>query len=129
MMILCLKINYRKKNYRHGNQLAVINSVKITDLDNTKISKVETGTTFKIIVSLEAKEELEKLIVGISLRNLMGLVIYGINTHLMNVDLPDLQAGQQLKVCFQIPCHLNKGIYTFTVGIHSEEGISYDWVE
>ncbi len=114
---------------RHGNQLAVINSVKITDLDNNKLSKVETGTTFQIIVSLEAKEELEKLIVGISLRNLMGLVIYGINTHLMNVDLPDLQAGQQLKVCFQIPCHLNKGIYTFTVGIHSEEGISYDWVD
>jgi lipopolysaccharide transport system ATP-binding protein len=114
---------------RHGNQLAVINSVKITDLDNNKINKVETGTTFQIIVSLEAKEELEKLIVGISLRNLMGLVIYGINTHLMDVDLPDLQAGQQLKVCFQIPCHLNKGIYTFTVGIHSEEGISYDWVD
>lgn len=124
-----LENQLQKKNYRHGNQLAVINSVKITDLDNKKISKVETGTTFQIIVSLEAKEELEKLIVGISLRNLMGLVIYGINTHLMNVDLPDLQTGQQLKVCFQIPCHLNKGIYTFTVGIHSEEGISYDWVD
>ncbi|MBV6623529.1 MAG: ABC transporter ATP-binding protein [Rivularia sp. (in: Bacteria)] len=114
---------------RHGNQLAVIDNVKITDSDNQEINKVETGTTFKIIILLRAKEELDKLVVGISLRNLMGLVMYGINTRLMNVDLPNLNSGQQLKVCFHIPCHLNKGVYTFTIGVHSEEGISYDWVD
>ncbi|MGJ5673552.1 MAG: Wzt carbohydrate-binding domain-containing protein [Nostochopsis sp.] len=26
-------------------------------------------------------------------------------------------------------CHLNKGVYTLTVGVHSEEGISYDWID
>jgi lipopolysaccharide transport system ATP-binding protein len=24
---------------------------------------------------------------------------------------------------------MNKGVYTVTVGIHSEEGLSYDWVD
>lgn len=124
-----VKNQTQKKLHRHGNKLAVIDSVKITDLDNKEISKVETGSTFKIIVSLQAKEELAKVIVGISLRNLMGLVMYGVNTHIMNIDLPDLKPGQQLSVIFYIPCHLNKGVYTFTVGIHSEEGVSYDWVD
>lgn len=119
----------RKALHRHGNQLAIINSVTITDLDNQEISKVETGSIFQIVVCLQAKGELSDLVVGISLRNLMGLVIYGTNTYLMNVKLPKLTAGQKLTVSFQLPCHLNKGVYTLTVGVHSEEGISYDWID
>lgn len=119
----------RKALHRHGNQLAIINSVTITDLDNQEISKVETGSIFQIVVCLQAKGEVSDLVVGISLRNLMGLVIYGTNTYLMNVKLPKLTAGQKLTVSFQLPCHLNKGVYTLTVGVHSEEGISYDWID
>ncbi|WP_315786954.1 ABC transporter ATP-binding protein [Fischerella sp. JS2] len=119
----------RKALHRHGNQLAIINSVTITDLDNQELSKVETGSVFQVIVCLEAKGELSDLVVGISLRNLMGLVIYGTNTYLMNVKLPKLTACQKLTVYFQVPCYLNKGVYTLTVGVHSEEGISYDWID
>ncbi|PMB40010.1 ABC transporter ATP-binding protein, partial [Fischerella thermalis CCMEE 5205] len=76
-----------------------------------------------------AKGKLSDVIVGISIRNLMGLVMYGTNTKLLNVKLPELSNGEQLKVSFQVPCHLNKGVYTVTVGVHSEEGISYDWID
>ena len=115
--------------HRHGNQLAIINSVKLTDLNNKEITKLETGSTFQIKVALTIKAELSDIVVGISLRNLMGLVIYGTNTHLMGVVFPELKADKKLTVCFQIPCYLNKGVYTFTVGVHSEEGISYDWID
>ncbi|MGJ5673563.1 MAG: ABC transporter ATP-binding protein [Nostochopsis sp.] len=126
---LVVEKTQRKKLHRHGNQLAIINSVKITDLDNQEVDKVETGSNFQIVVSLNAQGELSDLVVGISLRNLMGLVIYGTNTYLMNVELPKLTTGQNLTVAFQIPCYLNKGVYTLTSGIHSEEGISYDWID
>ncbi|WP_235657886.1 Wzt carbohydrate-binding domain-containing protein [Fischerella thermalis] len=115
--------------HRHGNKLATINSIKLTDLDKKEISKVESGSTFQVLISLEAKAELSDLVVGISLRNLMGLVMYGTNTFLKGCNLPKLKAGEHLQVCFQIPCYLNKGVYTFTVGVHSEEGISYDWID
>jgi lipopolysaccharide transport system ATP-binding protein len=123
--------NEQNKNiYRHGNQLAVLNYVKITDLDNQEIeSKLETGSFFKIVVCLEAKIEISDLVIGLSIRNLMGVVIYGTNTHLMGVQLPQLKKYQQLTASFQIPCYLNKGIYTVTTAIHSEEGMSYDWMD
>lgn len=119
----------QKALHRHGNQLVKIDNVKLIDLDNQEITKVETGSIFQVLVSLTAKVELSDLVVGISLKNLMGMVIYGTNTYLMEADLPCLQADEQLTVCFQIPCYLNKGVYTFTVGVHSEEGISYDWID
>lgn len=115
--------------HRHGNQLATIKSVQITDLHGREITKVETGSLFQVVVFLEVSAELSDLVVGISLRNLMGLVIYGTNSHLLNITLPKLQPNQKLGVYFQIPCLLNKGVYTFTVGIHSEQGISYDWID
>lgn len=124
-----VKNNKDSSLHRHGNKLAIIKSVQIIDLKGNKIAKLETGEGFKISVLLQAKAELSDLIVGISIRNLMGLVIYGINTHLLNIKLPELNPNQELTVLFKIPCYMNKGVYTVTLGIHSEEGLSYDWVD
>lgn len=124
-----IKDNQEDSKHRHGNKLAVIKDVKIINLEQTEVTKIETGKTFKIKVSMEAQAELSDLIVGISIRNLMGLVMYGTNTQVMDVKLPHLKSGQELAVCFQVPCYLNKGAYTVTVGIHSEEGLSYDWID
>lgn len=115
--------------HRHGNKVAIINRVTLTDLNNKEIEKIETGNIFQLKVYLTITAELSDIVVGISLRNLMGLVIYGTNTQLMDVTFPELKPDCKLTVCFQIPCYLNKGVYTFTVGVHSEEGISYDWVD
>ncbi|MEH2091152.1 ABC transporter ATP-binding protein [Nostoc sp.] len=115
--------------HRHGNKLALIKNVQINDLEGKKVVKLETGKTYHITVLIEAQSEISDLIVGISIRNLMGLVIYGTNSHLLNIKLPNLENTQQLTVIFQLPCYLNKGVYTVTIGIHSEEGLSYDWID
>ena len=119
------------KIHRHGNQFAVLNYVKLTNIEGQAIypEKLETGSVFKIVIGLEAKSNLSDLVIGFSIRNLMGLVVYGTNTYLMNFQLPQLSSGQQIIVEFRLPCYFNKGIYTLTVGIHSEEGISYDWMD
>lgn len=124
-----LKTNQNESLHRHGNKLAIIKSVQLIDLKGKKIAKLETGQRFQISVLLQAKAKLSDLIVGISIRNLMGLVIYGINTHLLNIKLPEINQNQELTVLFKIPCYMNKGVYTVTLGIHSEEGLSYDWVD
>lgn len=124
-----IKENQDKTLHRHGNKLATVNNVEVIDFQGKETKKIETGKNFQISILVEAKAEISDLIVGISIRNLMGLVIYGTNTHLQKIKLPGLQENQELKVLFQVPCYLNKGVYTITVGIHSEEGLSYDWVD
>jgi lipopolysaccharide transport system ATP-binding protein len=118
-----------KKIHRHGNKLAILKSVKVTDLEGREIkSKLLTGSLFNIEVCLEAKTELSDLVIGFYISNLMGVFLYGTNTKLMDIPLKKLVKGQQLLANFEMPCHLNSGIYTVTVGIHSEEGMSYDWM-
>lgn len=122
-----------KPLHRHGNKQAIIESVKVTDLRNREINqnlqKLETGSTFKIIVSIKSYANLTDLVVGISLRNLMGVVIYGTNTLIKNCVIPPINKGEDLQVEFHLPCHLNRGVYTVTVGAHSSQGISYDWLD
>jgi lipopolysaccharide transport system ATP-binding protein len=122
--------NKHKKIHRHGNKLATINSVKIKDLKGGDIkSKLLTESVFNIEVSLESQtEELSDLVVGFYISNLIGVILYGTNTRLMGIPLSKVSKGQRLVVSFQMPCYLNRGIYTITVGIHSEEGMSYDWM-
>lgn len=115
--------------HRHGNKLAVIKNAQLKTLNGKKVENIETGLIFRIEVLLEASAEIYDLVVGISIRNLMGLVIYGTNTNLLDTSIPYLIAGQQISVIFQLPCYFNKGVYTLTVGIHSEEGLSYDWID
>ena len=119
----------RLHEYRHGNRIAVIDEVNITNNDNRKVETIETGSQFNIQVKLAANAKLSDLVIGISIRNLMGLVIYGTNTQLLNCTLPQLDREQKLTVKFKLPCNLHKGIYTVTVGVHSQEGLSYDWID
>lgn len=115
--------------HRHGNKLAVLKEVIVTDLSDRKIEKLETGLPIKFKVTLEVKEQIADLVVGISVRNLLGLVMYGTNTQLMKCELPKLNHGDLLTVVFQANCYLNKGIYTLTAALHSQEGLSYDWID
>lgn len=59
----------------------------------------------------------------------MGLVIYGTNTFLVNSQSIKLDNNQQVTVTFQVPYCFNRGVYTLTVGVHSIEGTSYDWID
>jgi lipopolysaccharide transport system ATP-binding protein len=121
--------NPKLQEHRHGNRLAVIHEVKIANISNQTVDIIETGSWFQILVNLKVNSKLSDLVIGISIRNLMGLVMYGTNTKLMNCQLPEIDKGQELTVGFQLPCYLHKGVYTVTVGVHSEEGISYDWID
>ena len=115
--------------YRHGNNSVNIKNVKITDLKDRLINRIETGEKLKIHVYLQANANILDLIIGISIRNLMGVVIYGTNTFLLSKEALTIQQDQNLTVVFQLPCYLNKGIYTITIGLHSEEDVSYEWID
>lgn len=121
--------NSTSQQNRHGNQLAVIKDLNIANSEGWETDKFSTTDQLKIKVVVEASTNIADLVVGISIRNLMGLVVYGTNTFLSHCRLPEIKPRQQLETVFTIPCYLNQGVYTVTVGVHSEEGLSYDWVD
>ncbi|MCW6037299.1 ABC transporter ATP-binding protein [Spirulina subsalsa FACHB-351] len=116
--------------HRHGNAFAEIKSAIITNLDNIDLKgKVETGSKFKLRVNIQGNNDLDDIVVGLSLRTLTGVILYGTNTYLLKKSIPSLSKHQSTVVEFEVPCFLNKGLYSISIGVHSTEGISYDWID
>jgi lipopolysaccharide transport system ATP-binding protein len=67
--------------------------------------------------------------VGILIRNRIGMEVYGTNTRLEQVDLGCFQAGEILDVDFQFECWLAPQQYTLTVATQNPDGSSHDWLD
>ena len=68
-------------------------------------------------------------VVGIMLRTLIGMEVYGTNTQLERVKLGPVKAGDTRVVIFEFPCLLCPQEYTVTAASHDPDGVWHDWVE
>lgn len=122
--------NYSFDWHRHGNGNLTIENATISDnFDNNLKGKVQTGSDFKITIELVAHQKIDDFIVGISLRTLTGIILYGTNTQLLSISLPSLHENQKIQITFDLTCHLHKGLYSLSIATHSSTGISYDWID
>lgn len=124
----CNHLLAQRGSYEHGNKLAQIERVLIKDYQ-TKSQTIYTNSLIELEIIISAQEDIKDLVVGISIRNLLGVVIYGTNTFLLNKQTLKIKTNQQLTIIFKVPCYLNKGTYTLTVGLHKDNGTSYDWID
>jgi lipopolysaccharide transport system ATP-binding protein len=116
--------------HQHGNKQVHIEQVQLLNDQHQPTERFSRGEEMTIAISLVGQLETSDLIVGISIRNLLGVVVYGTNTQVLTGGkLLNLQSHETMKVSVNFMCHINRGSYTLTVGVHSEEGLSYDWVD
>jgi hypothetical protein len=71
----------------------------------------------------------EAPVCGFLLRNRHGIHLYGTNTELQPADVGPVQRGQVIEVTFAFDCWLAPDTYSVTVAAHSNEGVSFDWVD
>jgi lipopolysaccharide transport system ATP-binding protein len=80
-------------------------------------------------VRAHAKENLENPVVGILIRNRLGIDVFGTNTRIEGVDLGHVPAGEAFEVEFTFDCLLTRQDYTLTVATQYAEGFSQDWLD
>jgi lipopolysaccharide transport system ATP-binding protein len=115
--------------HQHGNQQVKIEQVQLLNDRHQVTDRFNYGEAFKIQIRLVGAVETEDLVVGISIRNLLGVVVYGTNTQFLTGELLHVKPNEGLEVSIDFLCRINRGSYTVTLGLHSEDGLSYDWVD
>ncbi len=115
--------------HQYGNKHVSIQQVRLFNDRNQTTERFKRGENLKIAINLIGQIETLDLIVGISIRNLLGVVVYGTNSQILTGKLLNIKPQEALNICFDCPCQINRGAYTVTIGLHSEEGLSYDWVD
>jgi ABC-type polysaccharide/polyol phosphate transport system ATPase subunit len=116
-------------SFRHGNGNAAIADVSVLSPGERPIEVVSSGDEMVVRVRARVNRAVADPVIGIMVRNRLGMDLYGTNTELLGSKLSDAGPGDALEARFQLRCHLGGGDYAVTVAIHTAGGVSCDWID
>lgn len=124
-----LPTSHSSATLRHGDGSVEILAVNLRDASGQPLTTVNSGTTVTIQVEAIMREDRIDPMVGILVRNRIGMEVYGTNTQIENIRLGHLAAGARLCVAFTFACWLTPRQYTLSAAVQDSDGSSYDWLE
>ena len=115
--------------FRHGDGTSQIVDAKLLDANEQPCGVVGSGDRVTIRIRAIFRERREQPMVGILIRNRIGMDVYGTNTRIEQKDTGVYEAGQQLEIDFTFDCWLTPQQYTVTVATQHQDGSSHDWLD
>jgi ABC-type polysaccharide/polyol phosphate transport system ATPase subunit len=116
-------------SYRHGDGVSEILGVELLNADGQPVTSVAGGETVTVRVRSRFHQPACDPMVGILIRNRIGMDVYGTNTRIEKKHLGSYQPGAELEVDFHFACWLTPQQYTLTVATQSPDGSSHDWLD
>jgi len=118
-----------RASFRHGDGASRILSVTLHDASGAVIATAASGQDVSIRVVARFTRPVEEPIVGILIRNRLGIDVYGTNTRVEGRQLGSFSAGETLEVFFTFSCRLAQQDYTITAATQNWDGSSQDWLD
>lgn len=114
---------------RKGDGRAELEIVELLGEQGDPATVWRSGEAVSIRVTVRFMKAVEDPVVGIMIRNRIGLNVYGTNTELEKLRLGPVAAGDKLRVSYRFRCDLCPGEYTVTAASHDPDGLWHDWME
>jgi lipopolysaccharide transport system ATP-binding protein len=89
-------------DHRFGDGKAEVIGITVLDAKGNRIGMLQPNSTIVVRISVRAKENLDRPIVGFMFRNHLGVDFAGTNTARENQDLPPMLAGDVCTVDFYL---------------------------
>lgn len=116
-------------NYRHGDRASTIERIRVVDSAGREISAVPAGEDISVEVTARFHRPVANPMIGILIRNRLGVEVFGTNTKIERVDLGSFHPGDVITTQFGFRCFLTRQDYTLTVATQYESGASQDWLD
>lgn len=116
-------------NFRHGDASSRITAVEVLNSEGAATTTLRSGESVRVRIEARFDNDVQNPIVGMLIRNRLGIEIFGTNTRIEGVDLGSFQRGDVLDIEFQFLCMLTRQEYTVTVATQHRDGSSQDWLD
>jgi lipopolysaccharide transport system ATP-binding protein len=116
-------------SHRHGDGTSEITAVEILNSRGAPSVALPAGEPVVVRVRCRFHQAQDGPMVGILIRNRIGMEVYGTNTRLEQVELGSFHPGDQLEVDFAFECWLTPQEYTLTAATQDSGGYSHDWLD
>lgn len=114
---------------RHGDGASEILDVRLLDENGAPAGVISSGDRITIRVRAIFNHHRAEPMVGILIRNRIGMDIYGTNTKIEQIELGRFNPGEELSIDFSFECWLTPHQYTVTVATQYLDGSSHDWLD
>jgi lipopolysaccharide transport system ATP-binding protein len=118
-----------RAGFRHGDRTSEIVEVQLVDASGSPTKNVASGEIVRVRIRSVFHAANADVMVGILIRNRIGMEVYGTNTHVERIELGPFDPGDELDLEFQFECWLTPQAYTLTVAIQNTDGSSHDWLD
>ena len=106
-----------------------LQAIQILDSQGAEVSAAQAGETIVIAVTARFNKRVSRPMIGMLIRNRLGVEVFGTNTRIEGIDLGDFNAGDTITVRFSFHCFLSRQEYTLTVATQHSTGASQDWLD
>ena len=116
-------------SFRHGDGASRIEEIQLLNASGQPATTVVSGEPVTVRVRAQFERRSENPIVGMLIRNRLGLDVFGTNTRLEQRRLGAFEPGDTLELDFRFDCLLTRQEYTLTVATQHWDGLSQDWLD
>lgn len=116
-------------SHRHGDGAAEVLKVELLNERGQRVGIVQSGETLLARVLVRFYQAHPHPVVGIMVRNRLGVDVYGTNTELEKIKFGSCTPGEVVEVTYSFECWLTPGEYTLTAATHTVDGASHDWLD
>ncbi len=114
---------------RRGDGRARLISLELLGENAAPTAVVRSGESCEVRIALEFLGDVAEPVVGILIRNRVGVTVYGTNTELEKLRFGPCSAGDSVELSFRFACDLCAHEYTLTAASHDPDGTAHDWLE
>ncbi len=101
-----------------GDGKAAITHCGLFDSEGNYTEVVEPEETYILAMRVEYYEEIKDTIVGMTVKNRLGINIFGANSDWLNLNTDTIDRNKEFRFCFKIP-NLIRNEFTITIAIAS----------
>lgn len=116
-------------SFRHGDGASRIREVQLLNQAGVETKVLESGERAAVRIRARFEAPVDEPVVGMLIRNRLGLDVFGTNTRVEGRRLGRFRPGEQLEVEFRFDCLLTRQEYTLTVATQYWDGHSQDWLD
>lgn len=116
-------------SFRHGDGASRIEEVTLVNGRGETSNVFEAGEPVRVRVRARFEREVDEPVVGILIRNRLGLDVFGTNTRVEGRRLGRFRRDEELEIEFGFDCLLTRQEYTLTVATQNWDGTSQDWLD
>jgi ABC-type polysaccharide/polyol phosphate transport system ATPase subunit len=115
--------------HRHGDGASRIDGIEILNAHGNRTDVLRLGEEMCVRIRLRFECPVSDPMVGILIRNRLGMDVFGTNTRVEGKSLGSFETGESVLVEFRFPCWFSGQEFAVTVAAQHPSGLSQDWID